>query len=159
NRTIVLRVPTGNILRERTGDIIRENLVAAGIKAEIQKSDFPTHLAALYAKNYDVALVGWGGPTDPDVSSQFRTGGQYNFTFHSIAAMDQLLDDGVTNADPAKRREIYNKFQEMFADELPYVVLYYAGGRAAVARRMSGVLYDVAGLYDFQTYGWVAGTQ
>ncbi|HEU5299635.1 MAG TPA: ABC transporter substrate-binding protein [bacterium] len=159
NRTIVLRVPTGNILRERTGDIIRENLVAAGIKAEIQKSDFPTHLAALYAKNYDVALVGWGGPTDPDVSSQFRTGGQYNFTFHSIAAMDQLLDDGVKNADPAKRREIYNKFQEMFAEELPYVVLYYAGGRAAVARRMSGVLYDVSGLYDFQTYGWVAGTQ
>lgn len=159
NRTVILRVPTGNILRERTGDIIRENLLAVGIKAEIQKSDFPTHLAALYAKNYDVALVGWAGPTDPDVSSQFRTGGQYNFTFHSIAAMDQLLDDGVKIADPARRREIYNRFQEMFADEMPYVVLYYPNGRAAVARRMSGVLYDVAGLYDFQTYGWVAGTQ
>jgi len=24
---------------------------------------------------------------------------------------------------------------------------------------MSGVLYGVSGLYDFQTYDWVAGTQ
>jgi peptide/nickel transport system substrate-binding protein len=159
NRTVVLRVPIGNILRERTGDIIRENLAAVGIKAEIQKSDFPTHLAALYGKNYDVALVGWAGPTDPDVSSQFRSGGQYNFTHHVLPAMDQLLDEGVRNADPAKRREIYNRFQELFADELPYVVLYYPNGRTAIARRMSNVLYDVAGLYDFQTYGWVAGTQ
>jgi len=158
-RTIILRVPTGNILRERSADIIRENLVAVGIKTEIQKSDFPTHLAALYGKNYDLALVGWAGPTDPDVSSQFRTGGQYNFTHHSIAQMDQLLDEGVRIADPARRRAIYNRFQELFADELPYVVLYYPNGRAAVARRMSSVLYDVAGLYDYQTYTWVAGTQ
>lgn len=159
NRTIVLRVPTGNVLRERTGDIIQQNLVAVGMKVEIQKSDFPTHLSVLYGKNYDLALVGWAGPTDPDVSSQFRSGGQYNFTHHSIARMDQLLDDGVKISDTARRREIYNQFQELFADELPYVVLYYPNGRTAVARRMSGVLFDVAGLYDFQTYGWVAGTQ
>lgn len=159
NRTLILRVPTGNILRERSGDIIRENLTAVGLKVEIQKSDFPTHLQALYAANYDLALVGWAGPTDPDVSSQFRTGAQYNFTHHSIARMDQLLDEGKTLADPARRRQVYNAFQELFADELPYVVLYYPSGRTAVARRMSGVQYDVFGLFEFQTYSWVAGTQ
>jgi len=159
NRTLVLRVPTGNILRERTGDIIRENLVAVGLKVEIQKTDFPTHLAALYAANYDLALVGWAGPTDPDVSSQFRTGAQYNFTHHSIARMDQLLDDGKVQADPDKRRATYNSFQELFADELPYVVLYYASGRTAIAKRMTSVQYDATGLFDFQTFSWVAGTQ
>jgi len=159
SRTLILRVPTGNILRERSGDIIRENLVAAGLKVEIQKSDFPTHLQALYAANYDLALVGWAGPTDPDVSSQFRTGAQYNFTHHSIARMDQLLDDGKTLADPNRRRTVYNTFQELFADELPYVVLYYPSGRTAVAKRMASVQYDVFGLFEFQTHSWVAGTQ
>jgi len=159
NRTLIIRVPTGNILRERSGDIIRENLVAVGMKVEIQKSDFPTHLAALYAANYDLALVGWAGPTDPDVSSQFRSGAQYNFTHHSIARMDQLLDEGKTLADPDKRRTVYNTFQEMFADELPYLVLYYPTGRTVVAKRMSGVQYDVFGLYEFQPFSWVAGTQ
>src|SRR3990172_1037998 len=57
NRTLVIRVPTGNIIRERSADIIRENLVAVGMKAETQRSDFPTHLAAMYAANYDIFLV------------------------------------------------------------------------------------------------------
>lgn len=160
NRTLTLRVPTGNILRERSGDIIRENLAAVGVKAEIERSDFPTHLAALRAKNFDIALLGWAGPTDPDVSSQFRTGGQYNYiSYHSIPQMDQLLDEGVKVSDTAKRKEIYNKFQELFADELPYVVLYYESGRTAIAKRMSNVFYDVYGLYGFQPYTWVAGPQ
>src|SRR5574341_1881554 len=59
NRTLILRVPTGNPLRERSGDIIRENLVAVGLKVEIQKTDFPPHLSALYLANYDLALLGW----------------------------------------------------------------------------------------------------
>ncbi len=160
NRTLVLRVPTGNILRERSGDIIRENLVAAGIKADIQKSDFPTHLAAIYDKNFDLALVGWAGTTDPDVSSQFRTGATYTRLIHmSNAQIDQILDEGIRTADSAKRRPIYYRFQELFADELPYVVLYYENARTAIAKRMSSVLYDQTGLFDFQTYTWVAAPQ
>ncbi len=159
NRTLVLRVPTGNILRERSADIIRENLLAAGIKTEIQKTDFPTHLAALRTGNYDLALVGWTGATDPDTSSQYRTNGQYNFTHHSIAQLDQLLDEGVKTADPAKRRTVYDRFQEVFADELPAVVLYYENARTAVARRLTNVFYDTSGLYDFQTFAWIAGPQ
>ncbi len=160
NRTLVLRVPTGNILRERSGDIIRENLIAAGVKVEIQKSDFPTHLAALYDANFDLGLVGWAGTTDPDVSSQFRTGATYTRLIHmSNTQIDQILDEGARTADSARRRPIYNRFQEMFADELPYVVLYYENARTAISKRMSNVVYDQAGLFDFQTHTWVAAPQ
>ncbi|MDR7521567.1 MAG: ABC transporter substrate-binding protein [Armatimonadota bacterium] len=159
-RTLLLRVPTGNIIRERSADIIRENLVAVGIRVEIQKTDFPTHLAAIRAGNYDLALVGWSGSPDPDVSSQFRTGAVYNWLgAMSIPLMDQLLDEGKATPDPAKRRQIYNRFQEVFADELPYVVLYYENARNVIARRMSNVLHDVSGFYQFQTYSWVAAPQ
>jgi peptide/nickel transport system substrate-binding protein len=159
NRTLLLRVPVGNVLRERSADIIRENLLAAGVKVDIQKSDFPTHIAAMQQANYDIALLGWASTADPDVSSQYRTGGQYNYSFHSIAQMDQLLDDGVKISDPAKRRQTYDKFQEMFADELPIIVLYYENARVAIAKRMSNVFDDAAGLYDFRTHTWLAGTQ
>ncbi|OFX30294.1 MAG: hypothetical protein A2Z07_01710 [Armatimonadetes bacterium RBG_16_67_12] len=159
NRTLLLRVPVGNTIRERSADIIRENLLAAGVKVDIQKSDFPTHIAALQQGNFDMALLGWAGPTDPDVSSQYRTGGQYNYSYHSVAQMDQLLDEGVKISDPAKRRAVYDKFQELFADELPIIVLYYQNARNAIAKRMTNVFDDAAGLYDFRTYTWVAGTQ
>jgi peptide/nickel transport system substrate-binding protein len=157
NRTLVLRVPTGNILRERSADIIRENLVAVGMKVEIQKTDFPTHLAAMYAGNFDMGLVGWSGGVDPDVSSQFRTGATYTRLIHmSNAQIDQMLDEGIATADTAKRRQIYGRFQEVFADELPYVVLYYQRGLTAITKRMNNVMYSVPGFYDFQTHGWAA---
>jgi peptide/nickel transport system substrate-binding protein len=159
NRTLLLRVPVGNTIRERAADIIRENLLAAGVKVDIQKSDFPTHIASLQQANYDIALLGWAGPTDPDVSSQYRTGGQYNYSYNSIGPMDQLLDEGVKLSDPAKRRQVYDKFQELFADELPVIVLFYQNARNAIAKRMTNVQDDAAGLYDFRTYTWVAGTQ
>lgn len=157
NRTLVLRVPTGNPIRERSADIIRENLVAVGMKVEIQRSDFPTHLAAMYAGNFDMGLVGWSGGVDPDVSSQFRTGATYTRLIHlSNAQVDQLLDEGLATADTAKRRQIYSRFQEVFADELPYMVLYYQRGLTAITKRMSNVVYSVPGFYDFQTHGWSA---
>ncbi len=158
-RTLVLRVPTGNVIRERSGDIIRENLVAVGMRVEIQKSDFPTHIAALRQANYDLALVGWGGTLDPDVSSQFRTGAIYNLTHHSIPQLDQLLDEGKATADPTRRRQIYFRFQEVFADELPILVLYYPNARTVVAKRMSNVLPNQSGIYDFQPYIWIASVQ
>jgi peptide/nickel transport system substrate-binding protein len=159
SRTLVLRVPTGNVIRERSGDIIRENLVAVGMRVEIQKSDFPTHIAALRSANYDLALVGWGGNLDPDVSSQFRTGAIYNLTHHSIPQLDQLLDEGKATADPARRRQIYFRFQEVFADELPILVLYYPNARTVVAKRMSNVVHNTSGIYDFQPYIWIASVQ
>lgn len=159
NRTLVLRVPTGNVLRERSADIIRENLIAVGIKTEIQKSDFPTHIAAMKQGNYDLALLGWTGPTDPNVASQYRTGGVYNYSYHSIAQMDQVLDEGAATADPAKRHQLYDRFQELFADELPVITLYYPNARTAVATRMTKVLTDAQGLYDLSSYAWLAGPQ
>jgi peptide/nickel transport system substrate-binding protein len=157
NRTLVLRVPTGNIIRERSADIIRENLVAVGMRVEIQKSDFPTHLAAMYAANYDLGLVGWSGGVDPDVTSQFRTGATYTRLIHlSHQQIDQLLDEGLATADTVRRRQIYARFQEVFADELPYVVLYYQKGLTAITKRMSNVQFSVPGFYDFQTHAWSA---
>ena len=157
NRTLLLRVPVGNTIRERSADIIQQNLQAVGIKVQIQKSDFPTHIAAAKKGDYDLLLVGWSGPTDPDVSSQYRTNGQYNFSFLSNPDMDRLLDAGVAASDPAKRRDIYDQFQTLFADQVPVLVLYYANARTAVSTRMQNVQTDQDGEYDFAPYRWSAG--
>ncbi len=159
NRTLLLRVPTGNVPRERSADIIQQNLMAVGVKTQIQKSDFPTLISDLYAGKYDLSLVGFTAPSDPDVSSQYRTGGQYNFSFHSIAQMDQLLDTGAATPDPTKRRGIYDQFQQLFADQLPVIILYYPNARTAVGKRMANVVTDAQGLYDFAPYRWTAGSQ
>jgi len=156
NRTLLLRVPVGNTIRERSADIIQQNLTAVGVKTQIQRSDFPTLMAASRSGDYDLALIGWAGPTDPDVSSQYRTGGQYNLTHHSIPDMDRLLDQGIATADPAKRKQIYDQFQVLFADQMPVLMLYYPNARTSVSTRMQNVLTDQDGAYDYMAFRWTA---
>jgi len=156
NRTLLLRVPVGNTIRERSADIIKENLAAVGVKTDIQKSDFPTLIAAAKKGDYDLMLIGWAGPTDPDVSSQYRTAGQYNFSFLSMPDLDKLLDAGAAASDPAKRKGIYDQFQAMFADQLPVLVLYYPNARTAISTRMQNVLADPDGVYNFYSFRWGA---
>src|SRR5690606_37394432 len=78
-QTLEILVPTGNVQREGTGTIIMANLQSIGVQARIQRLDFPSLLARVFADDFDLALVGWTDTFDPDhVSSTFQTGGQYN---------------------------------------------------------------------------------
>ena len=57
-------VPIGNVVRELSADIIQANLAEIGIKAGIEKMDFPTLIQRAMDGDYDLALMGWGGLLD-----------------------------------------------------------------------------------------------
>lgn len=139
NQEIVLTVPTGNLVREQSADIIMANLQAVGMKVKIQKFDFPTLQAKRKAGEYSLALIGWGGPLDPDVSSQFKTGGQYNQGKRSDAKTDDLLTRGAETAKFEDRKKIYDELQEYFAENPPAIFLYSPNGLTAKNKRVEGV--------------------
>jgi peptide/nickel transport system substrate-binding protein len=82
-------------------------------------------------ENFDLLLLATapgGLPADPDFyplwhSSQVD-GGQ-NLTGFADEAADQLLVEGRRNLDPEVRRQYYNAFQEMLAEQLPALPLYH----------------------------------
>jgi len=96
----------------------------------------------LAARRYDAALSGWEGlAADPDPysgwhSSQADTG--YNFANWANADADKALEDGRLTTDPAKRKVAYATFQQLFASEVPSLILYYPQYHFAVSKRVSG---------------------
>ena len=136
NYTLQVMVPTGNQARELSADIVQQNLQDIGIKLSIQKMEFATLRTKQKEDTWDLSFIGWGGPLDPDVSSQYKTGGQYNNGSWSLKQMDDLLDKGVVTADPAARKTIYNDFQDLFVDQLPIIPLYWANRTVAVNKRV-----------------------
>jgi len=59
--------------------------------------------------------------------------------------MDRLLAQGIAAHDPAKRTQIYDQFQALFADHLPVLIPSYPHARTAVSMRTQTVLTDQAG--------------
>ena len=138
NYAINYIIPTGNAIRERHGEIIQQNLLDLGMKVNVTKMDFTSAMTKYRAGDYDLALVGWGGPLDPDVSSQFATGREYNFSGLTIPAMDTILAKGAAASDSTERKKIYSDFQKMFLDELPIIPLYWQNRLAAINKRVVG---------------------
>lgn len=82
----------------------------------------------LSPRRYEVALVHWKLAGDPDPYPLWHTtqieGGQ-NYTGWSHRRADEIMEEGRSVADPGRRMELYREFQEIFAQELPALPLYY----------------------------------
>ena len=158
NTEVSLLVPTGNVVRELSADIIQAGLAEAGINVKIEKMDFPTLMARFKANEFDLGLVGWGGVLDPDVRSQFETGGQYNFGQFSSKILDDLMEKGANTADTQARKEIYDEFQKAFLDEMPIVPLYWPLRLVAINNRVHNASHMITtnGLLRNPQEWWVS---
>lgn len=131
-------VPTGNKVREQVADIITENLKQVGLNVQVQKYDFVTSLTKGKKGEFDIYLVGIPiyYPNNPDVSQILKTGATLNLSRYSNPEMDQLLLDGMNTVDPEKRKQIYNKVQELFYRDLPCPGVYVQKQLWAVNKRV-----------------------
>lgn len=87
-------------------------------------------LAADYLspRTYQAAVTHWQLVGDPDPyplwhSTQVENG--QNYTGWSNSEADQLMEKGRSINDPGRRIQLYEQFQQIFAQELPALPLYY----------------------------------
>jgi peptide/nickel transport system substrate-binding protein len=119
-------------------DPVRERLVQAiadmwrkiGVQVETQVID-PGRLSEefLRPRRFDAVLYGWSNPYhDPDPyplwhSTQADTRGQ-NYTSFSNPEADAILEQARRTTDQPTRAAMYRRFQQIFADEVPALLLY-----------------------------------
>jgi peptide/nickel transport system substrate-binding protein len=98
----------------------------------------------LQTGEFQVALVGrWLAQTDPDQfalwhSTQARGFGS-NYAGISVPELDRWLEIGRRQVGPNERGEAYRRFQAVWAEEQPSVLLYYPHTVYALSRDVLGV--------------------
>lgn len=144
-----LVLPTGNVVRELSSDIIQANLAEIGMKVKIEKMDWAALNARTAEGTFDLALSGWGGVLDPgSVQSIYGTGFPFNNGAFSSPVIDDLLDRGAGTADTQERMAIYNEFQIKFLEEMPAIPLYWSNRLAAVSNRAHNVRHIIGGYHS-----------
>jgi len=116
--------------RLRTAQEISRELRAVGIEADVQTAGWSGIVQDFLAPHrFDAVLTELYSPTaDPDPypfwdSSQIKSG--LNVAGWSNRVADQLLEDGRANQSRDARQQDYAKFQSLFAQEQPSILLYY----------------------------------
>jgi peptide/nickel transport system substrate-binding protein len=74
------------------------------------------------------------------------------FNFKNPEA-DKILDDAVATLDQAKRKDLYFKFQDLMAQEVPAPILFFNKGLWAVSKRVQNYKLDT--YTQFGTRPWL----
>lgn len=126
----------GESVADRDGEVIRKQLEEAGIKVELANMEQATTDARVKKWQFDLAISGHGGLLgDARILNRMInpniTGSVNSARFGANKELLDLLRSQVTEMDIEKRKALVYKIQEIYADELPAISLYYPASMAA----------------------------
>jgi peptide/nickel transport system substrate-binding protein len=117
---------------------------AIGVSANLKGTDYNTILdisdAGNPKRNQPPAyILGWNvGMNEPDSFSTWGCGQSFNDISYCNKDVDALLQQGRTEMDQAKRKEIYSQFQAKLAEDQPYLWLWYPNAIVGINKRVQG---------------------
>ncbi len=98
-----------------------------GIEVTIAPREARTHLAALVAGNYDLALVtaipDYNGISD--LLADLTSGNPSNYPHWSSMEFDRLVTEAGRSGSPALRNTAYQRAEKVLLDEMPLIPLYF----------------------------------
>lgn len=126
--------------------VIQQNLAEVGVALDIRTYEFATLFADVISGNFQLFTLQWpgGALADPDIlrrvfhSTQTPPAG-FNRGHFQNAEVDRLLDAAATETDPAIRRQLFAKVQQIIAREVPYISLWHKTNFVVAQRSLSGI--------------------
>jgi peptide/nickel transport system substrate-binding protein len=100
------------------GQSIIDSWEALGISAKLKIVSFPD------TNDYQILLIGQQIPKDPDQYALWHSTQSTNITKYQNPKIDKLLEDGRQEADPEKRKLIYQDFQRFLVEDSPVAFLH-----------------------------------
>ncbi len=127
----------------RLAEAIQAMLKRVGIRVQIRTNEWATFYGDIQRGNFDLTSMNWVGINDPQhyymvFDSRMTPPAGYNRGAYANRQMDRLVEAGAVTLDPAERKRIYARVQQLAAEDLPYVSLWWHDNVAVMSRDFSG---------------------
>jgi peptide/nickel transport system substrate-binding protein len=153
---------SGYFWKRPLGELFQSNMADLGVTVNIQELS-PSAWADLLSNpetaRHAFGLVWWPTLAIPYdyMFSLFATGAQgtagYNWGYYSNPELDKLLEQGSAEVDEAKRTEIYNKAQDLLADDAPALFIYEKHYRLPMRDNVKGFVFNGVYIETLNFYG------
>jgi len=126
----------------RLGEVFQAMFQRVGIALTLRILDFPTYYADIQSGKFALTSLQWVGINDPNhyymAFDSKKTPPGLNRGFYSNPEMDRLVEAGMRTIDRDQRAKIYAQVQQLAAQDLPYVSLWWVDNVAVMNRRLAG---------------------
>lgn len=132
--------------------VIQQMLKQVGIDVQIQQNEMSTFFADIGKGNFQMYSLSRNGIQDPDFyyiifySKNIPPEGQ-NRGYYNNPRIDQLILQGRSTFDRAKRRPTYDEIQRIVQEDLPYLSLYMQQNVAIMRNNIDGYVQYPAGFW------------
>jgi peptide/nickel transport system substrate-binding protein len=135
--------------------VMQQQLRDVGIALDIRTFEFATFFADVTSGAFQLYSLRWtGGIEDPDIfdavfhSRNFPPAGR-NRSFYSNPRVDNLIDQARRETDQNIRKRLYAEVQNLVAEDVPAINLWYFDNVLVHTRRVLDVTLNPSGNYDF----------
>ena len=134
--------------------ILQQQLREVGIALEVRSFEFATFFSDISKGAFQMYTLRWLGQEDPDTfryaydSHMFPPHGA-NRGRYTNAALDALIREAGTSGDQAQRRTDYVKVQQILAEDLPSINLWYLDAVLVHTKRLGNIRLSSSGNFDF----------
>lgn len=135
--------------------VLQQQFARVGIALDLRSYEFATFYADVTRGAFQMYSLRWiGGNEIPQIfnyvfaTRSFSPKGA-NRGHYSNAEVDRLLDEAEMVSDEAKRRADYVRVQQILAEDLPVMNLWYLDTIIVHNRRLKNVVPDASGSYRF----------
>src|SRR5215469_5385885 len=140
---------SGNKYRERMAVLIQEDLQKIGIHVNLVTLDFPSLIERMTETfDYEAILLGLTNVgLDPNEEMNVWLSSAENHQWNPQqktaetgweAEIDRLMRAQASGVDPKKRKESFDRVQEIVAEQMPFIFLVNRNALSAVSSRVQG---------------------
>jgi len=135
--------------------VFQQQLRDVGIALDIRSFEFATFFSDITHGEFQVYSLRWiGGNEDPEIfeyafdTARIIPNGA-NRQYYSNPRVDALIEKARTEVDQNARKQNYAAIQEIVAEDLPYINLWYFDNVMVYSKRVRGLALNPSGNYDF----------
>lgn len=158
-----LLIASGNSQRTQIAQVLQESLAEIGITVEIEQIDIAAFRDRFRAFDYDFMInSGQSDAPDPNGFITFQADpegfSQSYWTQYTNDEVTALMLSGRTTPEGDERAEIYREIQQILADDVPYIPLFFPANLKGSTADVQGLTVLPNSSVLFQDT-WLSGTE
>jgi peptide/nickel transport system substrate-binding protein len=140
---------SGNPRRSYVAQIVKNNLRAVGVEANIKELETGTFIDGLFNREYDAWIAGWTIPVPIDLNPYWNSDpdiGFLNFSAYRGDEKDAILGQLQENPPEKEKIRLYKNLQKIFHEDEPVTFLYWFDNIIVYSKKISRIDVSILGL-------------
>lgn len=132
--------PRTKQLYKDIGQVFKDEAIRAGIEIKMVSKEAATLLEDLKKREFDLNCLGWSQYPLPDDFKQIWHTSSNTYEGNNLVGFgnqesDELIEQIRVTMDDEKRNKMYRRFQEIIAEQQPYIFLFSPKSCMAISKR------------------------